>query len=79
MWCFGSNRYGQVNGAVSDSPSGLVQVDKIDGATRIGTSGYDTWATVDTGTWTWGNNSWGQADPSQSVVNVAPTLIPADS
>ena len=28
---------------------------------------------------TWGNNSWGQADPSQSVVNVAPTLIPADS
>lgn len=79
VWCFGSNRYGQVNGAVSDSPSGLVQVDKIDGATRIGTSGYDTWATVDKGTWTWGNNSWGQADPSQSVVNVAPTLIPADS
>ena len=77
VWCFGSNRYGQVNGAVSDSPSGLVQVDKIDGATRIGTSGYDTWATVDKGTWTWGNNSWGQADPSQSVVNVAPTLIPA--
>ena len=79
VWCFGSNRYGQVNGAVSDSPSGLVQVDKINGATRIGTSGYDTWATVDKGTWTWGNNSWGQADPSQSVVNVAPTLIPADS
>ena len=77
VWCFGSNRYGQVNGTVSDTPSGLVQVDKIDGATQIGTSGYDTWATVDKGTWTWGNNSWGQADPSQSVVNVAPTLIPA--
>ncbi len=79
VWCFGSNRYGQVNGAVSDSPSGLVRVDKVEGVTRIGTSGYDTWATVDKGTWTWGNNSWGQADPSQSVVNVAPTLIPADS
>ena len=79
VWCFGSNRYGQVNGTVSDTPSGLVQVDKIDGATQIGTSGYDTWATVDKGTWTWGNNSWGQADPSQSVVNVAPTLIPANS
>ena len=79
VWCFGSNRYGQVNGTVSDTPSGLVQVDKIDGATQIGTSGYDTWATVDKGTWTWGNNSWGQADPSQSVVNVAPTLIPAES
>ena len=79
VWCFGSNRYGQVNGAVSDTPSGLVQVDKIDGATQIGTSGYDSWATVDKGTWTWGNNSWGQADPSQSVVNVAPTLIPAES
>ena len=79
VWCFGSNRYGQVNGTVSDTPSGLVQVDKIDGATQIGTSGYDTWATVDKGTWTWGNNSWGQADPSQSVVNVAPTLIPASS
>lgn len=78
VWCFGSNRYGQVNGAVSDSPSGLVQVDKVAGATQIGTSGYDTWATVDKGTWTWGNNSWGQADPSQSVVNVAPTLVPAD-
>lgn len=78
VWCFGSNRYGQVNGAVSDSPSGLVQVDKIEGATHIGTSGYDTWAAVDKGTWTWGNNSWGQADPSQSVVNLAPTLIPAD-
>ena len=79
VWCFGSNRYGQVNGTVSDTPSGLVQVDKISGATQIGTSGYDTWATVDKGTWTWGNNSWGQADPSQSVVNVAPTLIPASS
>jgi len=79
VWCFGSNRYGQVNGALSDTPSGLVQVDKIDGATQIGTSGYDSWATVDKGTWTWGNNSWGQADPSQSVVNVAPTLIPAES
>ena len=79
VWCFGSNRYGQVNGTVSDTPSGLVQVDKITGATQIGTSGYDTWATVDKGTWTWGNNSWGQADPSQSVVNVAPTLIPASS
>jgi len=79
VWCFGSNRYGQVNGTVSDTPSGLVKVDKIDGATQIGTSGYDTWATVDKGTWTWGNNSWGQADPSQSVVNVAPTLIPASS
>ena len=79
VWCFGSNRYGQVNGTVSDTPSGLVKVDKIDGATQIGTSGYDTWATVDKGTWTWGNNSWGQADPSQSVVNVAPTLIPANS
>ena len=79
VWCFGSNRYGQVNGTVSDSPSGLVQVDKVEGATQIGTSGYDTWATVDKGTWTWGNNSWGQADPSQSVVNVAPTLIPASS
>ena len=79
VWCFGSNRYGQVNGTVSDTPSGLVQVDKISGATQIGTSGYDTWATVDKGTWTWGNNSWGQADPSQSVVNVAPTLIPAES
>ena len=79
VWCFGSNRYGQVNGTVSDTPSGLVQVDKINGATQIGTSGYDTWATVDKGTWTWGNNSWGQADPSQSVVNVAPTLIPANS
>ena len=78
VWCFGSNRYGQVNGTVSDSPSGLVQVDKVEGATRIGTSGYDTWATVDEGTWTWGNNSWGQADPSQSVVNLAPTLIPAE-
>ena len=78
VWCFGSNRYGQVNGTVSDTPSGLVQVDKVEGATQIGTSGYDTWATVDKGTWTWGNNSWGQADPSQSVVNVAPTLIPAD-
>jgi len=79
VWCFGSNRYGQVNGTVSDTPSGLVKVDKIDGATQIGTSGYDTWATVDKGTWTWGNNSWGQADPSQSVVNVAPTLIPASN
>ena len=79
VWCFGSNRYGQVNGTVSETPSGLVQVDKITGATQIGTSGYDTWATVDKGTWTWGNNSWGQADPSQSVVNVAPTLIPASS
>ena len=79
VWCFGSNRYGQVDGTVSDTPSGLVQVDKVEGANRIGTSGYDTWATVDKGTWTWGNNSWGQADPSQSVVNVAPTLIPADS
>lgn len=79
VWCFGSNRYGQVNGTVSETPSGLVQVDKIAGATQIGTSGYDTWATVDKGTWTWGNNSWGQADPSQSVVNVAPTLIPASS
>ena len=79
VWCFGSNRYGQVNGTVSDTPSGLAKVDKIDGATQIGTSGYDTWATVDKGTWTWGNNSWGQADPSQSVVNVAPTLIPASS
>ena len=79
VWCFGSNRYGQVNGTVSDTPSRLVQVGKIDGATQIGTSGYDTWATVDKGTWTWGNNSWGQADPSQSVVNVAPTLIPASS
>ena len=79
VWCFGSNRYGQVNGTVSDTPSGLVQVDKVEGATQIGTSGYDTWATVDKGTWTWGNNSWGQADPSQSVVNVAPTLIPAES
>ena len=78
VWCFGSNRYGQVNGTVSDSPSGLVQVDKVEGATRIGTSGYDTWATGDEGTWTWGNNSWGQADPSQSVVNLAPTLIPAE-
>jgi len=31
VWCFGSNRYGQVNGTVSDTPLGVVEGGREDG------------------------------------------------
>ena len=79
VWCFGSNRYGQVTGTATTEALGLTQVPDVEGATELGTSGYDTWALASDGTWVWGNNSWGQADPGSPQQGVvSPVLIPAE-
>ncbi|BDA63466.1 MULTISPECIES: hypothetical protein [Actinomyces] len=75
VFCFGSNRYGQVTGSVAEEPSGLTQVSEVQGAIELGTSGYDTWALTAEGTWVWGNNSWGQADPAAQESVLGPVLI----
>ncbi|MBO3724873.1 hypothetical protein J5X07_07495 [Actinomyces bowdenii] len=75
VFCFGSNRYGQVTGSATEAPSGLTRVPDVEGAVELGTSGYDTWALAAEGTWVWGNNSWGQADPAAQESVLGPVLI----
>lgn len=76
VYCFGSNRYGQVNGVASNGPTGVTQVPGVSGAVQIGTSGYDSWAATAEGIWSWGNNNWGQV--TDGAEKVVPPTFTAD-
>lgn len=76
VYCFGSNRYGQVDGTTSNGPTGVTQVPGVSGVVQIGTSGYDSWAATADGIWSWGNNNWGQV--TDGAEKVVPPTFTAD-
>ncbi|WP_194949309.1 RCC1 domain-containing protein [Actinomyces trachealis] len=76
VYCYGSNRFGQVNGTSSKGPVGVTKVEGVEHAVQLGTSGYDAWAITPDGTWAWGNNTWGQVGEGSGGV-AAPTFTPA--
>lgn len=73
VWCFGSNRVGQLRGVVTDEVFGLTQIDGIADATSLGTSGFSTWALVPDGSIAWGNSKFGQVDPDDAAATLGPT------
>lgn len=76
VWCFGSSRFGQVGGLVSDAPQGLTRIEGPQNVVSLGTSGYDTWASDAEGrVWAWGSNEWGQVDPDAPGGSSTPVLV----
>lgn len=72
VFCFGSNRVGQIRGLATPEGLGLTLITDIPDVESIGTSGYTTWALTKSGVYAWGNNKFGQVDP----LDPAPTLPP---
>lgn len=64
VYCFGSNRFGQVTGTPTTASQPLTHISDITNATSVASSGYDTFVTTPDGIWAWGSNQWGQTDPT---------------
>lgn len=73
VYCFGSNRVGQIRGVPSDEAIELTQIAGVSDAQEIGTSGYNTWAITNDGQSTvWGNNAFGQSAPADTAETLPP-------
>lgn len=76
VWCWGSNKFGQIKGAVSDETVAPLIVLEGKDADALATSGYDMCAeTTADELWCWGNNKWGQIDPHNAVNTMPPTKV----
>lgn len=75
VYCFGSNRFGQVTGTPTTASWPLSPIPDITNATGIDSSGYDTFATTPDGIWAWGSNQWGQTDPTAPGTATPPHLL----